>query len=138
MKPDATDDLDVARIRRRLLMSQSSFARRYGLSLPTLRNWERRSRSPDAAARAYLTVIARDPERVAAAFAGATREGLMRLSLNELRAALDAADAAAAPEAPAGKGGLRRARRSPARSRPRAAGPRPSPAAPAASRSPDR
>lgn len=103
MKPrasDATDDLDVAKVRRRLLLSQSAFARRYGLSLPTLRNWERRSRSPDAAARAYLTVIARDPQRVAAAFAGATPEGLMRLSLHELRAALDAAEPLPAPEPP--------------------------------------
>jgi transcriptional regulator with XRE-family HTH domain len=130
-----SEDVDVAKIRRRLLLSQSSFARRYGLSLPTLRNWERRARSPDAAARAYLTVIARDPERVAAALAGATPEGLMRLSLSELRAALDAVDAEPPVSAEAT---LTPGRRSPARSRARAAGPRPSPAAPAASRSPGR
>jgi transcriptional regulator with XRE-family HTH domain len=122
------EEVDVAKVRRRLQLSQSAFAMRYGLSLPTLRNWERRSRLPDAAARAYLTVISRDPDRVAAVFAGAQGEGLMRLSLRELEKALDAADAAE----------LTTARRSPARSRARAASPPPSPAAPAASRNPAR
>jgi transcriptional regulator with XRE-family HTH domain len=108
MKPrasDAVDDVDAGKVRRRLLLSQGAFARRYGFSLATLRNWEQGSRHPDAAARAYLTVIARDPERVAAAFAGATEEALMRVSLRELSAALDAADLAppiepAPPSAP--------------------------------------
>jgi transcriptional regulator with XRE-family HTH domain len=93
---DAVDDVDAGKVRRRLLLSQGAFARRYGFSLATLRNWEQGSRRPDAAARAYLTVIARDPERVAAVFAGAEGEALMRLSLKELHAALDAADAAPA------------------------------------------
>jgi DNA-binding transcriptional regulator YiaG len=97
---DAPDRFDVAKVRRGLLLSQGGFARRYGFSLPTLRNWEQGSRSPDAAARAYLSVIARDPERVAAVFAGATREALMQLTWRELRAALDAADAKPETEPP--------------------------------------
>jgi len=97
---DAPDRFDVAKVRGGLLLSQGGFARRYGFSLPTLRNWEQGSRSPDAAARAYLTVIARDPERVAAVFAGATRQALLQLTWRELRAALDAADAEPAIEPP--------------------------------------
>jgi len=31
----------------------------------TLRDWEQRRKNPDATARAYLTVIARNPEAVA-------------------------------------------------------------------------
>jgi transcriptional regulator with XRE-family HTH domain len=97
---DLPDRFDVAKVRRGLLLSQGAFARRYGFSLPTLRNWEQGSRSPDAAARAYLTVIARDPERVAAVFAGARGKALMQLTWRELRAALDAADAAPENEPP--------------------------------------
>ncbi len=91
--PRADDIIDVAKLRQRLLMSQRGFARRYGVPLATLRNWERGSRVPDAAARAYLTVIARDPERVAAVFAGVTPEALLRLSMRELKLALAKADA---------------------------------------------
>ena len=91
---DGGEAVDVARLRRGLMLSQAGFARRFGLSLPTLRNWERGVRQPDAAARAYLTVIARDPERVAAVFGGTKGEALQQLSWRELRAALDAADRA--------------------------------------------
>ena len=93
---DAPDAIDVARIRQRLLLSQGGFARRYGFSLATLRHWEQGARSPGAAARAYLSVIARDPERVAVVFAGASRKALLQFTWRELRAALDAADAAEA------------------------------------------
>ena len=81
------------------MLSQGGFARRYGFAVTTLRNWEQGVRSPDAAARAYLKVIARDPERVAVVFAGASRQALLQFTWRELRAALDAADAAdAKPE----------------------------------------
>lgn len=89
---DAVDTVDPAKLRRRLMLSQGAIPRPYGFRLPTLRNWERGSRSRDAAARAYLTVIARDAERVAMVFADATVEALTRHTLRELRAALDAAD----------------------------------------------
>src|SRR5580698_6151059 len=60
-------------IRRALGISQEDFASRYHIPLGTLRDWEQGRAAPDQAARAYLTVIARDPEAVRKAFAPAQR-----------------------------------------------------------------
>ncbi|MEA2876784.1 MAG: putative transcriptional regulator [Hyphomicrobiales bacterium] len=51
-------------IRRALGLSQDDFAARYHIPIGTLRDWEQGRAVPDQAARAYLTVIARDPEMV--------------------------------------------------------------------------
>ncbi len=51
-------------IRRALGLSQEAFAARYHIPLGTLRDWEQGRVEPDQAARAYLTVIAREPEAV--------------------------------------------------------------------------
>jgi len=51
-------------IRRALGISQEDFAARYHIPIGTLRDWEQGRAVPDQAARAYLTVIARDPEGV--------------------------------------------------------------------------
>ncbi len=51
-------------IRRALGISQEDFAARYHIPIGTLRDWEQGRAAPDQAARAYLTVIARDPEAV--------------------------------------------------------------------------
>ena len=51
-------------IRRALGLSQEDFAARYHIPIGTLRDWEQGRVEPDQAARAYLTVIARDPETV--------------------------------------------------------------------------
>jgi putative transcriptional regulator len=51
-------------IRRALGISQEEFAARYHIPIGTLRDWEQGRAAPDQAARAYLTVIARDPEGV--------------------------------------------------------------------------
>ncbi len=51
-------------IRRALGLSQDDFAARYQIPIGTLRDWEQGRATPDQAARAYLTVIARDPEAV--------------------------------------------------------------------------
>jgi putative transcriptional regulator len=51
-------------IRRALGLSQEDFAARYHIPIGTLRDWEQGRATPDQAARAYLTVIARDPEAV--------------------------------------------------------------------------
>ena len=125
------DPVDVAQIRRRLMLSQGGFAERFGLSLPTVRNWEQGARLPDAAARAYLTVIARDPDRVAAILAGADKETLLRLTVRELKSALDAADLAEAEA-------ITTARRSPEHSPAQASSQPASPAAPAAWQNPAR
>jgi putative transcriptional regulator len=56
-------------IRRALGLSQEDFAERYRIPIGTLRDWEQGRVEPDQAARAYLTVIARDPEGVRKALA---------------------------------------------------------------------
>jgi putative transcriptional regulator len=54
-------------IRRALALSQEEFSARFRIPLGTLRDWEQGRKDPDAAARAYLTVIARNPSAVAEA-----------------------------------------------------------------------
>jgi len=51
-------------IRRALQLTQEEFALRYHIPLGTLRDWEQGRTQPDQPARAYLTLIARDPKRV--------------------------------------------------------------------------
>ena len=51
-------------VRRALALSQEEFAARFHIPLGTLRDWEQNRKEPDAAARAYLTVIARNPKVV--------------------------------------------------------------------------
>jgi putative transcriptional regulator len=51
-------------IRRALGLSQEEFAQRYRIPIGTLRDWEQGRFEPDAAARAYLSVIAHEPETV--------------------------------------------------------------------------
>jgi len=56
-------------IRRALGLTQEEFAVRYRIPLGTLRDWEQGRTEPDQPARAYLTVIARDPKGVTTALA---------------------------------------------------------------------
>ena len=51
-------------LRRALGLSQEEFATRYHIPVATLRDWEQGRFELDAAARAYLTVVAREPEIV--------------------------------------------------------------------------
>jgi len=51
-------------IRRTLELTQEEFAARYHIPLGTLRDWEQGRAEPDQPTRAYLTVIARDADRV--------------------------------------------------------------------------
>ncbi len=51
-------------IRQAFKLSQEEFAERYHIPIGTLRDWEQRRKEPDAAAKAYLRVIAREPEIV--------------------------------------------------------------------------
>jgi putative transcriptional regulator len=60
---------DVRAIRRKLHMSQQTFADTYRIPLPTLKNWEQGRRHPDAPAAAYLLAISRLPAEVGAALA---------------------------------------------------------------------
>ena len=54
-------------IRRALGLSQEQFAARFRIPLGTLRDWEQGRKEPDAAARAYLMVIGRNPSAVSEA-----------------------------------------------------------------------
>jgi len=60
-------------IRRALKLSQEEFAARFHIPIGTLRDWEQRRKEPDAAARAYLRVIAREPDTVRKALASQRR-----------------------------------------------------------------
>jgi putative transcriptional regulator len=61
--------VDVKAIRKSVKMSQAEFARAYGISKRALQEWEQGGRQPDSAARAYLTVIAKEPTVVRRALA---------------------------------------------------------------------
>jgi putative transcriptional regulator len=54
----------IKTLRRALALTQEEFAARYHIPLGTLRDWEQGGSEPDQPSRAYLTVIARDPEGV--------------------------------------------------------------------------
>ncbi len=59
---------NVRAIRRKLRMSQTEFAEKYRIPLPTLKNWEQGRRQPDAPASAYLQAIAMCPREISKAF----------------------------------------------------------------------
>jgi putative transcriptional regulator len=59
---------NVRAIRRKLRMSQTEFAEKYRIPLPTLKNWEQGRRQPDATASAYLQAIAMRPREISEAF----------------------------------------------------------------------
>ncbi|MBI4757213.1 MAG: helix-turn-helix domain-containing protein [Betaproteobacteria bacterium] len=63
---DAESMQDAARfarrVRRRLGLTQLEFARRIGVSLDTIRNWEQGKRCPTGAAKALLKVLDKAPE----------------------------------------------------------------------------
>ena len=70
-QPMTEQDFDRAKrtprakiIRRAMGLTQEEFAARFHIPLGTLRDWEQGASEPDQAARAYLTVIARNPEAV--------------------------------------------------------------------------
>jgi len=56
--------VDVAALRRRIGMTQEQFAARFGVSVATLRHWERGDRTPQGPALVLLNVIAHNPRAV--------------------------------------------------------------------------
>ena len=56
--------VDVAEVRGRLGFTQAQFAARFGVSVATLRHWERGDRSPQGPALVLLNLIDRDPKGV--------------------------------------------------------------------------
>ncbi len=62
-RPEA-DPTDMKTARKQVGLSRRDFAHAFGLSPATLRRWENGERRPTGAARALLTIIAREPEAV--------------------------------------------------------------------------
>jgi len=58
------DRVDVAAVRGHLGLTQAEFAARFGVSVSTLRHWERGDRKPQGPARVLLNLIQRDPAGV--------------------------------------------------------------------------
>jgi putative transcriptional regulator len=56
-------------LRRALGLTQEEFSERYCIPLGTLRDWEQGRSEPEAATKAYLKVIAKNPEMVRLALA---------------------------------------------------------------------
>jgi putative transcriptional regulator len=54
----------VSIIRRAFRLSQEEFAAQFHIPIGTLRDWEQGRKEPDAAAKAYLRVIASEPDTV--------------------------------------------------------------------------
>jgi putative transcriptional regulator len=66
-KVHVPDVVDVKQIRHQLHMTQLRFSDCFGFSLDAVKHWEGGRRQPEASARAFLTVIARNPDAVIAA-----------------------------------------------------------------------
>lgn len=62
-------DIDVAKLRGSLGLSQSEFAAKFCISLGTLRHWERGDRKPQGPALVLLNVMAKEPQAVLRALA---------------------------------------------------------------------
>jgi DNA-binding transcriptional regulator YiaG len=68
----------VKTLRRALGLTQQEFAARYQIPLGTLHDWEQGRTEPDQPARAYLRVIARDPEAARRACQGSGSRDQLR------------------------------------------------------------
>jgi putative transcriptional regulator len=66
-------EVNVKKIRYRLRMTQAKFSDAFGFSLDAVKHWEGGRRTPEASARAYLTVIAKNPTAVIAALANPSK-----------------------------------------------------------------
>jgi putative transcriptional regulator len=56
--------VDVKNIRSKVGMSQNEFASAFGISVSTLRHWERGDRTPHGPALVLLNVVAKEPKAV--------------------------------------------------------------------------
>src|SRR5665213_1501880 len=66
-KVSVPSEVDVKAIRKRLSMTQARFSDTFGFSLDAVKHWEGGRRTPESSARAFLTVIERNPDAVIAA-----------------------------------------------------------------------
>ena len=64
VKVYAPKHVNVVALRRRIGMTQEQFATRFGVSVATLRHWERGDRKPQGPALILLNVIEHNPKAV--------------------------------------------------------------------------
>jgi putative transcriptional regulator len=58
------NNVDVKKVRKKIGMTQKDFALSFGISLGTLRHWERGDRKPKGPALVLLNLVKRDPQTV--------------------------------------------------------------------------
>jgi putative transcriptional regulator len=63
-KVNIPKSVDVHAIRDKLHLSRQAFCDSFGFSTRTVEKWEQGTRTPEGAARAYLTVIEHNPDMV--------------------------------------------------------------------------
>ena len=69
------EEIDVARSRTKINMSPGQFAAYFGVSVRTVQEWEQGRAVPSRTARAFLTVIDREPEAVRRALVSFSTDG---------------------------------------------------------------
>lgn len=74
------DEIDVARIRGKVKMSQRQFAAHFGVSVRTIQEWEQGRAVPSGPSRALLMVIDREPKAVRRALAKSPMNGEARMT----------------------------------------------------------
>ena len=62
--------VDVKNIRKTMGMSQTEFASAFGISVSTLRHWERGDRVPQGPALVLLNIVKKEPQAVLKALCG--------------------------------------------------------------------
>lgn len=62
--------IDVKNVRAKMGMTQNEFASAFGISVSTLRHWERGDRVPQGPALVLLNVVEKEPQAVLKALAG--------------------------------------------------------------------
>jgi putative transcriptional regulator len=73
-KVTVPDQVNVKAIRKRLRMTQARFSDTFGFSLDAVKHWEGGRRTPESSARAFLTVIDRNPMAVLSALQPRARQ----------------------------------------------------------------
>lgn len=66
------EHINVRRIRKKLNMSQNTFAEYFGVPVKTIQDWEQGRRVPSGASKNFLFVIDQEPEAVRRALTTAT------------------------------------------------------------------
>lgn len=63
----AIGHVDVKAVRKKTGLTQAQFSETYFIPLPTLKNWERGTRTPEGPSRAYLVAIGNRPGEIKSA-----------------------------------------------------------------------